>query len=162
DLGADTWYFQPEVPAPVMLADVVQTADALADAAITQHPELAARFPDPSAPKDIVWTSPGAIIDPKAIREALHRSDSSATPPRLQVTTPWYNDTFSLIDVVYEREERLPDGTFGNRAIVEPIPGQTTFRPRLQGQPDAALRNDLLAKLTDRMVQQQVLQPDFL
>lgn len=162
DLGADTWYFEPQIEKPAILAEVVQTADALTPEVVAQYPELAARFPSPTAPKDIVWTTPAAIIDPRALREEMRRSNTTGTPPRMQIPTPWYNDTLIAIDVEFEREELLADGSYGSRVKVDPIPGQTTFRPRLQGQPDAQLRNDLMARLSDKAVQAALLQPDFL
>lgn len=162
DLGADTWYYQPRVPAATILAEVSQTADALADNVVAQHPELAARFPNAAAPKDIVWTTPAAIIDPKAIRDELRRTNAGATPPQAQVPTPWYNDSLYVVDVRFEREERLAGGGWGSPVVVDVIPGQTTFRPRLSGTADAGVRNDLFTRLGDRVVQRQVLQPDFL
>lgn len=162
DLGSDTWYYEPKVPTAIILTEVVQTADALADAALTQHPELASRFSNAAAPKDIVWTTPAAVIDPKAIRDELRRADASATPPRVQVPTPWYNDSLYVLDVRFQREERKADGSWGDAVTVEPIPGQTSFRAKLGGQVDAGLRNELFAKLGDKVVQRQLLQPDFL
>lgn len=161
DLGADTWYYQPRPAAPIVLVDVVQTADALDDVVVAQYPELAARFQD-GRPKDIVWTTPAATIDPQALIEELRRSQTSATPPKAAVPTPWYNDMVMIVDVVFEREELGPDGTWRNRVEVAPIPGQLTYRPQITAGADATLSRELLASLGDVVVQQQILQPDFL
>jgi len=162
DLGAETAYFVPAIPAPTMVASVMQTADALEPAALSRYPELAARFPDPAAPKDIVWTTPTATISPAAILAELRRSAPTATPPQAPVPTPWFNDALYVVDVLFTREEQLADGSWGNSTEVNPIPGQTTFRARLGKDADAKLRDELFTSLGEKSTQQSLLQPDFL
>ncbi|HMN97686.1 MAG TPA: hypothetical protein PKC43_14555 [Phycisphaerales bacterium] len=161
DLGADTWYFEPRPGAPAILAEVVQTADALDDRAVIDFPELAARFRG-SGPKDIVWTTPAAVIDPAALRSELRRAELGANPPKSQVPTPWYNDALMIVDVVFERETLRPDGSWGDRVEVQPIPGQLSYRPQIVGGADAAFSQRLLGSLATPSVQQQILQPEFL
>jgi hypothetical protein len=162
DLGAETAYHVPSIPTPTMVASVMQTADALEDGALSRHPELAARFPDPAAPKDIVWTTPTATIHPAEILAELRRSATSATPPQAQLPTPWFNDALYVVDVLFTREEQLPDGTWGKPSEVNPIPGQTSFRVRLGKDADAKLRDEIFTSLGDRATQQALLQPEFL
>jgi len=162
DLGAAAWYVEPRFPAASILASVQQTDDAFTNDVIEAYPALAERFGDASAPRDVSFLTPSATIDPVAMREALQATDPTADPPRVAIPSLWYNHRLFILDVHCEREERLPNGQFGNRVLVSTLPGQTTLRPDLESNPDAAMRNRMLEVLSDQRIQRQILQPDFL
>ena len=96
----DAWYFLPILSPPVMITPVMQTADALADGVVEKHPDLAAKFSNPSEPKDLTWTTPAAAIPIGQWRTELHRNDTSADPARVQIPPSWYDDAISTLDIV--------------------------------------------------------------
>lgn len=166
DIGADTWYYEPNLPAPQIIAQVTQTADALDDGVLAQFPVLAERFSvnggAPRGPLDMVWTTPAAQLPVLAMQRELRASATRQSPPLNQVPTPWFNDTLYVVDLICQRQELQPDGTWSEPIDIKPIPGQVSFRDRLKDVPDAALRNDVFGSLGNTSMQQELLQPEFL
>ena len=146
----------PRFPA-VAMRQTVQIDDTLDSTALQRNPDLKSMFSSSVGPFDISWTVPSAVLDLKKIREELASSRDGAQIPRL-----WYRDTIFIVDVEIEREEKLPNGTWGNPVVVQPLPGAFSFRPEVAKNPDAGLRNAVWEYLSDSSQQRQIVQPDFL
>jgi uncharacterized membrane protein YgcG len=168
--AADVVYHVPSPPALAMMG-VQETADALtpesAKEAAKASAALAARFgTDMSAPKDVVWTTPVARIDLKAIRADLAAAEPDANPPRAAIPSVWFQNTAYVLDVVFERREKQADGAWGEPAVVPVFaarPAEITFRGRIDGSESAgaSLRDDVFQILGVDENQGEVLQPSF-
>ncbi len=163
---ADVWYYEPKLAA-VKMESVVQTADALtpeaAKLAAAASGVVKARFSETTGPQDVVWTTPVATLDVKAMRAELARSDASAKPPRAAIPSVWYLETPFVVDVVFERRERKNDGTWSEPQTVPVFSARdeaVEFRPRVAGA-DAGLREDMFAVLGNATNQLSVLQMPF-
>ncbi len=166
--GTETWYQVPIIPA-LEMRGVMETADALpvdsAKAAKAASPAIAARpdFADINGPRDIVWTTPYARIDLKALRAALAQADPSASPPRAAVPSVWYQDTPYVVDVVFERRMRGSDGSWGQPETVPVFadrPEELLFRTKFVNAP-IDLRDEVFALLGSEANQREILQPSF-
>ena len=166
--SSDVWYYVPTVPA-LRMKGVQETADALtADAAkeaVKVSKLLAARpdFQKIDGPKDVVWTTPYARIDLKALRAELTGSRKDAAPAQMPIPGVWYQDKANVIDVVFERRERDAAGTWGAPVVVPVFaarPEELNFRGRIDGA-TAALRDDVFALLGSDDNQLEVFQPAF-
>lgn len=164
DTLADTHYRMPVIPAPVINPTVTQTSDAILAETFAQpeFPGLAALFPDRGAAPalDITFTTPSAWLDVRRTLEELRRSDPGKNPPEAAPPSSWYQEACYVVDVVFEREELLPSGEWGNRQRVAPLPDRLSFRNRIP-RADLDLRNEVLAKLARPPLQFEILQPDF-
>ncbi len=168
--AADVVYHVPAPPALAMVG-VQETADALtpesAKEAAKASAALAARFgTDMSVPKDVVWTTPVARIDLKAIRADLAAAEPDANPPRAAIPSVWFQNTAYVLDVVFERRERQADGAWGEPVVVPVFaarPAEITFRGRIDGSESAgaSLRDDVFQILGVDENQEEVLQPSF-
>lgn len=168
--AADVVYHVPSPPALAMVG-VQETADALtpesAKDAAKASTALAARFgTDMSVPKDVVWTTPVARIDLKAIRADLAAAEPDANPPRAAIPSVWFQNTAYVLDVVFERRERQADGAWGEPVVVPVFaarPAEITFRGRIDGSETAgaSLRDDVFQILGVDENQEEVLQPSF-
>lgn len=159
----DTYYRLPVVPVVTMVPDVMQTSDAIVEETFQtpEHKELAGVFKTRSSTAvDVTWLTPAGWIDLRALREELRRDDPNAKPPLAAAPSSWYQEGTFVVDLVFEREELLPDGTWGNRQVVAPVPDRLTFRPRIPNA-DVDLRNEVLAVLAQPERQLEILQPDF-
>ncbi len=164
---ADAVYYVPSVPTVQMLGTEV-TADALtvdgAKDAAAASPVLASRFgQEITSPQDVVWTTPYARIDLKAIRAELAGSNPGATPPLVQVPGVWFQDTAYVVDLVFERREQKADGSWGPAAEVPVFAARSEelmFRPRLAA-PAAEFRDDVFQLLGVEDNQREIVQPTF-
>jgi hypothetical protein len=166
--AVESWYQVPVLP-PLQMEGVIETADALpADAAklakeVSQVVAARPDFATVDGPRDIVWTTPYARLDLKALRAAFAASDASADPPRAAVPSLWYQDSPHIVDVVFERRERGADGSWGAPAVVPVFADRSeelNFRPRLANAP-IELRDDVFGLLGNESNQREVLQPGF-
>ena len=164
--AADVWYHEPRFGALSMLA-VDQTADALtqdsAKAAADVSPAVKAEFGTIDGPKDVVWTTPVARIDLKAIREELKRAEPNAQPPRAQVPGVWYQETAYIVDVAFERQERKADGSWTDPVevpVFSPRDEELAFRSRIASA-SAELQEDVFSTLGTTEKQLAILQPPF-
>jgi len=159
----DTWYRMPTVPQVALVSDVIQTSDAILEEtfAAAENKGLASLFPERSSTAiDVTWLTPVGWLDLKALREELRRSEPNASPPLSAAPSSWYQEGTFLVDIVFEREELLDDGTWGNRKVVSPLPDRLSFRKRI---PNASveLRNEILGTLARAVKQLEILQPEF-
>ena len=164
---ADVWYYEPKVPA-LRMEGVQETADALtvegAKEAAKASPAIAARFgSEITQAKDVVWTTPVARIDLKKLRAELAASDASANPPRNAIPGIWYQDRAYVLDVVFERREKQPDGSWGAPVEVPVFASrdaELNFRGRIPN-PDASVRDEVFQLLGIDDNQEEILQPTF-
>jgi hypothetical protein len=166
--AADTWYSVPAVPV-VQMKGVLETADAItkdaAAAAKESCPTLAARpdFEKVEGPKDVVWTTPFAKLDLKALRAEFQKADAAASPARAAVPGVWYQEAPQVVDVVFERRERAADGSWGAPKVV-PVyadrPAELMLRERL-ASPSGELRDEVSGLLGTEANQRDILQPNF-
>lgn len=164
--AADVWYHEPRF-GPLAMVRVDQTADALttesAKAAAAVSGIVKDEFGTIDGPKDVVWTTPVASINLKAIREELRRAEPTAQPPRAQVPSVWYQDTAFIVDVTFERQERKADGSWGEPVevpIFSPRDEELLFRPRIASA-SAELQDDVFNALGSAQKQLAILQPEF-
>jgi len=161
---SDTWYRMPTVPTLSIVSEVMQTSDAIVEETfeLPDFKGLAALFPNRASAVafDITWTTPAAWIDLAALRAELRKADAVARPPLAAAPSAWYQEGTFIVDVVFEREERRLDGTWGNRQVVQPLPDRLSFRSRIP-RADIDLRNEVLATLSRPVKQFEILQPEF-
>ena len=102
--------------------------------------------------------APAAILDAAVVLAELRKEpvdeDMAAIP------TSWFDDQLTILDVRIERQE-LVNGGWTNLTLLEPIPGQQTFRSRLTGPVDAAVRDEILDEVGDPSVREAIIQPAF-
>jgi len=165
--ASDVWYYVPKVAALQMRA-VQETADALtkesAEEAKKASAVLAARpdFATIDGPRDVVWTTPVARIDLKALRAELARSNAEASPPQRQIPGVWYQETPYVVDMVFERRERT-EGGWSAPKVVPVFAARTeelAFRAKLEGA-TADLRDEVFSLLGSDENQKEILQPTF-
>lgn len=148
-------YVEPDIAAPYQLV-VKQSFDALLPEAVDQHPELQARFPD--EPYDIQWLTVAARFN---VVDVLARYQTEGENGELPFFESWYDGRIDILDVILEREERQ-DGEWGNLTVLKPIPGQYTFRDQIEGDMNVEVKNRILSELSNPLVQNAVIRPDFL
>jgi len=160
-LSKDVTYHQPMFAAPTSLL-VQSTSDAVTDEAKSEYK----KFLDPILPEgatDITWITPSALIDLSAMRAQLESSgggDVKAIPTR------WWENTLLIADVVFERQERREDGSWGSATVVDPVGTQLaaelSFRQDLAANPvPAELRGTVVETLKQQADQLVVLRPEF-
>jgi hypothetical protein len=152
----------PQIKPPDRVA-IGQTADALADGVVEQFPDLQELFPDPDQPHDITILTIAANVDLADVREQYRaeRIDPETQAPAV-IPTGWFGDRpENIVDVVIQRQELL-GGEWTNLKVLDPIPGQFSFRSQLAaGELDAVLRDDVLGQLSDPALQLALVQPAF-
>lgn len=164
--AADVWYHEARF-GPLTMLTVDQTADALtqdsAKAAAEVSPAVKAEFGTIDGPKDVVWTTPVARIDLKAIRDELKRAEPNAQPPRVQVPGVWYQETAFIVDVAFERQERKADGSWTDPVEIPVFSSrdeELAFRSRIAAA-SAELQEDVFSTLGSTEKQLAILQPPF-
>ncbi len=161
ELRGDVWYHQPRLEMAKMLPGVTQSADALADGVVESNPELAARFPNGQTPHDIIWATPAAAVPVGQYLAQLHAAEAASNPPRAQIPTPWYSDTLSVFDVVFERSEKRSDGSWTEPVMVKNLEPNFALRPYIDASVDSVRKDWMIAQTSDQKTQQLILQPPF-
>lgn len=161
-IGENVTFIVPEVKAPAEVA-VGQYTDALAEGVVEDFPELAALFSDPGQPHDLTFATAAATFDLASLRSQLRgegRAGGDDQPQPIPVS--WYADRAeNIVDIVIEREE-LVDGQWTNATVLDPIPGQYSYRSRYSGDElQAALRDEVLSALADPVIQNDIVRPEF-
>lgn len=106
---------------------------------------------------DVSWLVPSAVLDGEAMFAAL-RDGSDQT----RIPANWYRDTLFLVDVEFERQEVLSDGSAGASATVDILPGAFSLRAEIQKDPDTGLRDAVWESLSNASNQRSILQPEFI
>lgn len=145
----------PDIPAPFNLL-AVQYFDTLSEETVTEHPDLKKVLPA-APPYDITWVTTAATFDAAVVRKQFGQPGPNGEAP---LPLSWYNDRVDFIDVRIEREE-LVAGKWVKSMLLEPIPGQLTFRPKLTNRVDSATRDEILWIASDPIGRTNIIQPEF-
>lgn len=159
--GRQVWYREPSFGPVSMLSPVAEWSGALSAETLQKETALAAALDarsgwDKGNP-NLICTMPAARVNLAAIREELKRDDPSASPPRSAVPPAWRNSSVIVIDAIFERQERQPDGSWGPTSVVPTLPGRMTLR-ELQANEGGPFLDALRANPT---LQGEILQPTF-
>ena len=138
------------------MRSTIQVSDTLDATALEQQQELKKLFVNSAGPFDLTWTIPSAVLNAKSMRAELDSSAGGAQIPGF-----WYRSTLFVIDLEFERERKLGDGSWGDSAVVPVLPGQFSFRPEIAKGADAGLRDAAFNYLSDKTSQRQLMQPGF-
>jgi hypothetical protein len=168
--SSDQWFYVPVVP-PLRMKGVDEHADALTAASAAKakavSPFLAglADFSSVEGPKDVVWTTPYAVIDLKALRAELRRGKPDSTPPLSPVPSIWYEERANppIVDIVFERRKREASGQWGAAEVV-PVFAERSDELMLRDEiaaPPMGFRSEAFALLGDEVNQREILQPPF-
>jgi hypothetical protein len=141
----------------VAMRPTVQFDDTVDPSVVERTPGLKSVFSSSVGPFDLTWTTPSAVLDLKAMRAELESTEQGAQIPKL-----WYRDSIFIVDVEFERQRLLPDGTWGDGQLVQPIPGGFSFRAEIAKDPDVGLRDSVWNYLAVPAQQRQIVQPEFL
>ena len=152
---AGTPFHVPKFPVLAM-RPTLQISDTLDESAIAQNSALKSAFPSGTVSYDMTWAVPSAVLDAKTMRGELESTRGGAQIPGF-----WYRSTLFVIDIEFQRERRLENGSWGDASVVSPLPGQFSFRPEIAKSIDAGLRDSAFTYLSDKGNQRQILQPDF-
>ena len=154
--ASDQWYHEPAFASLQMMGAAV-TADALDVDAMPPEDEFRKAL-EASAERDRTWVTPFARIDLKGMRAELAAAKPDAKPPRVAIPSPWFNDSLYVVDLVFERQQLLPSGSWSAAEIVKPAPLTEPLRPEL-AKVDVGLRNLVFDVLADARAQMDILQP---
>ncbi|MDG2476274.1 MAG: hypothetical protein P8M32_00075 [Phycisphaerales bacterium] len=146
----------PSIPAPEQ-AFVYQSFDTLADTVVAEYDTLADQFDE--TPFDVSWLTVAAEFD---LDEVLARFRSKGEDGARALSERWYNGQVDVLDVVVERREVLADGTSSEPELINLLPGQLSFRERIEGEVSAGDRDNILNDLRGKLSQQMVVRPEFL
>ncbi len=143
----------PEVPQPTMTV-AQQYFDTLEDGVVDEFEQIRSQVG--SAPYDITWITPASAIDLDTILESFREEGPNGEAP---IPTSWHGGRATVLDIRIEREEYV-DGQWRNLTMLEPLPGQYSFRPDLEDV-DAMRRDAIVRTARDASVQRMVGQPSF-
>lgn len=119
-------YAEVAAPAPKAL-QVTSLNYTIDPEEVDKFPELASRFPN-GQPYDLHAVHVAAEFDGKALRSAL----SGFVEDRKVIPSQWVDQDMAIIDVVAQREQMLPNGTWSSPELVTTIPGQDSVRAQYQ------------------------------
>jgi len=171
----NVWFYEPKFVAP-KAGRVLVTRDAFDASAIAAEdlqefekssPKFVERFLK-SESADVTWATPTATIPLKALWAELQNASPSDRPPRERIKAPWTNGSdaggLMIVDVVFERRQRKPDGSWGNPVEVAPVVGALSYRSDISSATvgAASLRDSLTQGLSDIDAQMDILHPPLL
>lgn len=169
------WFYEPKFVAPKP-GRVLVTRDAFDAAAIATEdlqefekssPNFVERFLK-SESADVTWATPTAVVSLKGLWDELQKESIADRPPRERIKMPWTNGSdeggLMIVDVVFERRQRKPDGSWGSPVAVTPVVGALSYRSDIASteMPRASLRDSLTKDLADIGAQMDILQPPLL
>ena len=108
--------------------------------------------------RNVIWTTPAAQIDLSAIRAEFERADAQGGSARERLPVHWWqqrNREIIVLDVLFERQERNADGTWGETTLVQALPGMASLRGQKFASVGAVL--DALKRSPD--AREQILRP---
>ena len=109
------------------------------------------------APVDFQYIS---VMAEFPLQEWAKRLDATDQSPERQIPNNVWLAKLGIASVYLVREEQLPDGTWGNRTTVEPLPGQLAFLPGETVEPrEPMAAQQILVEAQGR--QADIMQPAF-
>ena len=145
-------FYEPIVPVPEK-AVVRLDFDAIPDDVVQAESALTAKFQGQDN-TDLQWATVASLF---SVDEMLAEFRSTA-PDQNQIPATWFGDRVDILDVIFERERLLEDGSWGERTMLVPIPGSTTLREPILAKERDVVRNVLQTPGLARAI----YQPDFL
>lgn len=112
----------------------------------------------PSNPYDVNWNTVSATLD---VSDLLRQYASGGSNGEAPIPDGWYKRRVDILDIVWERQELLPDGKWANQVVLDPIPAQVSYRETIAKAIDAAGRDKLLADVSDPAIRSELLRPEF-
>lgn len=151
-------FIEPTIRAPYKLV-AKQSADALRPEVVEFYEKLNKQERFLAEPYDVSWVTVAGKFN---VAEVLQQFSTPGPDGELAFQERWYNGRVDILDVRLEREEYL-DGVWGNLTMLEPIPGQKSFREQMQLEDvNARDRDKILGGIDSKLVQNSVIRPDFL
>lgn len=154
-IRADALFVEPSAPTPEMVV-ASQYFDGLTEEVVSEHPDLREMLGEP--PFDVMWNTVAAVYPSGEWLEALRAGGPDDDPA--PVPQSWHNDRTTIVDVRVEREEYV-NGSWSNRTLLSPIPGQVELRSELEAEIDASRRDEILRQLRNNTFQRELIQPEF-
>ena len=128
-----------------------------------------AQFGTAGEPYDVTWVVPSAVIDVDSIRSELSSKQGGDSIPEV-----WYGKRLFIVDVQFEREQLMANGSWGGATMLPILPGQASVRAEIEtgmaaskAKPEertgreASLRDSVMDQLAAPGFQSALLQPDF-
>ncbi|MFW5652404.1 MAG: hypothetical protein ACOC0P_00010 [Planctomycetota bacterium] len=144
--------FEPPSASEMVVVSGIYTVP---EASVETTPELATWFAGQDPPYDVSAVHVIAEIDGTALREQLVAGETG----RRAIPNAWWEDDMTILDVVLERQRRLPDGTWSETEVAPPLPTQFSLREDLSPDARANLTSVLDAAFS---ADERIYQPDFL
>jgi hypothetical protein len=147
----------PAVPAPYEVTSR-QYFDALSadfQPFLDEYEDLQAMVTE--LPHDMTWVTAYAKFDVGQVLESYRARGPEGEQP---IPTNWFDGRVDILDLKVEREEYV-DGQWVKRTLLEPIPGQVSYRAQLTAKIDAASRDRILKQLAEPGVQDDIVRPEF-
>lgn len=116
-------------------------------------PALESRWPD-GPPYDMHAVHVSAEFNGKALRTAL----AGFVEDRKPIPSQWVDQDMAILDIIAEREQLLPDGSWSSPERVGLVPGQQSVRDRYTGAL-AREKNELLQEVSS--LGEAVYKPGF-
>jgi hypothetical protein len=152
---ADKPFVVAKVPPPQNVI-AIQYYETLSPETVAQHEELKKIVPN--EPYDVTFITVAAKLNVKSVLDqfANGANGQAALPQK------WYDHRVDIIDARFERVEVVNGkADESTRTLLEPIPGQQSFRKQLGSRVDMAMRNDILKFVADPAGRSQIIQPEF-
>ena len=165
--AGDAWYYTPKFAAATMVDPIAWYSDALLPEATSKNKPLQEFIDQNNSPNgmDVIWTKPIARVDLKAIRSELSKEDKGANPPLLAAPSTWRNNAIYFVDISFERQEKMRDGTWGNQVTVPVMFGKKNFREEIksdgQGKNKFDANNFFVSMRGEQSIENQIRQPEF-
>lgn len=133
-----------------------QYFDTLPEEVVAEFPDLRKSVPS-AAPYDISWITAAAKFN---ALDVLRQWGSTGPNGEVALPPRWYDNTVYFVDVRIEREE-LVGGQWVQSILLEPIPGQLTYRAEMADRVDAAMRDQILSDVSTPAGMNSLLRPEF-
>ena len=116
----------------------------------------------PPKSSDVVWATPWIVVDLASMRKEFTRSNLVPPPVKEAIPKPWVNDSLYVLDLVFERRERLENNTWSEPKVINPVPMQESWRPAIESKDsNASTRDTVFLNLSDFDMQMDVFQPSI-
>ena len=164
-ISNNQWFYEPKFVAGKM-GGVSITSDAV-DLSQLSAEDLKLEFFNqflPPKSSDVVWATPWIVVDLASMRKEFTRSNLVPPPVKEAIPKPWVNDSLYVLDLVFERRERLGNKSWSDSKviIINPVPMQESWRPAIESKDsNASTRDTVFLNLSDFDMQMDVFQPSI-
>lgn len=155
--GGDVAYNVPRLP-PLEGVTANGFVAAIAHEEVESIPELAA-LAGKSEPHQLAAVTVEATLSGPALRAALDADPDGNGPIRALPRVWWDEGRLAALNIELQREELLPDGTWGDRRVVPAIPGRFSVAAKIKATASQEQMSALLAEVFPK--EDQVLRPEW-